>query len=147
MNVAFYQGEEILRGSKRAGLVLTLAVISGFAFASQASATDYTNACRNSAIGTNWDQVDVSMSATASPAAPGGPVTLSNIHQTLAVPGSVFVAGYNLGLLTTGSNSIPATLHSVIDAGQHRPGLADHQQRGYLDLDDDHGPERHPGQR
>jgi hypothetical protein len=84
--------------------------------AAQASAADYTNACRNSAVATNWDQVDISLNGAATSPAPGGTLTLSGIHQNLAVPPAIFVAGYNLGLLTTGSNSIPATLHSVIDA-------------------------------
>ena len=87
--------------------------------ASSASAADqtYTNACRNSAVGTNWDQVNVTLGATSpSSVAAGGSLTLSGIHQNLAVPGAIFVAGYNLGLLTTGSNSINADLHSVIDA-------------------------------
>jgi hypothetical protein len=94
----------------------------GFAFASQAAAVDYTNACRNSAVGTNWDQVDVTLTGTASPATGGGPVTLSNIHQEVTVPGNIFVVGYNLGLLSEGDNTIPATLHSVFDAGNTAQG-------------------------
>jgi hypothetical protein len=83
--------------------------------AGKAGAASYTNACRNSVQTTNWDQVDVTLTATASPGS-GKSVTLGNIQQTLAVPGAIFVAGYNLGLLSEGPNSIPATLHSVIDA-------------------------------
>jgi hypothetical protein len=108
---------------RKAGLiVLGFTVASVFVLASQASAADYKNACRNSALGANWDQVDVSLNGTASPAAPGGTVTLSNINQTLAVPPGIFVAGYNLGLLSEGANSIPATLHSVIDAANTAQG-------------------------
>jgi hypothetical protein len=105
-------------GRRRAGaVVVALALGIPFAFTSQAGAADYTNACRNSAIATNWDQVDISLNGTA-PASvtAGNPLTLSNIQESLTVPGAIFVSGYNLGLLTTGSNSIPATAHSVIDA-------------------------------
>src|SRR6266487_3938494 len=98
-------------------VVLALAVVSGFTFVSQASAANYTNACRNSAVGTNWDQINVSLNgASPSSVTPGGSVTLSAINQTIAVPGAIFVAGYNLGLLTVGPNTIPATVHDVIDA-------------------------------
>jgi hypothetical protein len=48
--------------------------------------------------------------------APGGAVTLSNNSQSAAVPGAFFVAGYNLGFLAAGPNTIPADVHSVIDA-------------------------------
>ena len=39
--------------------------------------------------------------------APGGTVALTNIQQQANVPGTIFVAGYNLGLLELGSNTIP----------------------------------------
>ena len=47
--------------------------------------------------------------------APGGTVTLSNLSQTANVPGAIFVAGYNLGLLTVGPNTIPATVSTFIE--------------------------------
>jgi hypothetical protein len=103
-------------------LALALGTVTALAFTGPASAANYTNACRNSAVGSNWDQVDVSLSGTPSAAAPSGTVTLSNINQQIAVPGSIFVAGYNLGLLSAGPNSIPATLHSVIDASNTAQG-------------------------
>jgi len=83
-----------------------------------ASAASFTNACRNSAVGTNWDQINVTNTATspAGPVAPGSSVTLSNIHLQISVPGAIFAAGYNLGLLTAGQNNVPATVHEVIDA-------------------------------
>ena len=107
---------------RRIAVLGVLAAVAASIFvlpASSASAADqtYTNACRNSAVGTNWDQVNVTMGATSpSTAVTGTNYTLSGIHQDLAVPGAIFVAGYNLGLLTTGSNTIPADLHSIIDA-------------------------------
>jgi PKD domain len=102
----------------RAGLVVAVVVVvASLALSATAGAVSFTNACRNSAVPTNWDQVDVTQTAVSSPSAvsPGDTVTLSNISQTLAVPGAIFVAGYNLGLLTVGPNTVPATLHSVID--------------------------------
>src|SRR6266545_5561913 len=102
----------------RAALVVcVVVVVASLAMSATAGAVDFTNACRNSAVGTNWDQVNVSLSGASSPSAvsPGDAVTLSNFSQTIAVPGAIFVAGYNLGLLTVGQNNIPATLHSVID--------------------------------
>jgi hypothetical protein len=102
----------------RAGLVVLVVVIAAaLVMSASAGAVDFTNACRNSAVATNWDQVSVSQTAAASPSvvAPGDTVTLSNISQTIAVPGAIFVAGYNLGLLTVGQNNVNATLHSVID--------------------------------
>jgi hypothetical protein len=41
---------------------------------------------------------------------------LTSISLTTAVPGSMFVAGYNLGLLSVGLNTVPGTLRAVIDA-------------------------------
>ena len=79
--------------------------------------------------------------------APGGSVTLSNISQTLAVPGAIFVAGYNLGLLTTGVNTIPTDFTSVIDAANT---IQLSQSTNTVDvdaLDDDHRPRRDPGLR
>jgi hypothetical protein len=100
--------------------VLAVAAASIFALpASSASAADqtYTNACRNTAQTANWDQVNVTMGGTSpATAVTGSNYTLSNIHETIAVPGAIFVAGYNLGLLTTGVNNIPTDFTSVIDA-------------------------------
>jgi hypothetical protein len=106
------------RRRKTGLLALALAVGCGLAFASQAAAVDYTNACRNSVIGTNWDQVDVSLTGTASPnpVTAGGSITLGSLHQSVTVPGDIFVVGYNLGFLTAGPNTVPATVHAVIDA-------------------------------
>jgi hypothetical protein len=105
---------------RRAVLVaFALAVVGAFSFTSQASAgtQTYTNACRNSAVGTNWDQITVTFTGN-SPAftTPGASVPYTNNSLSTAIPGAIFVAGYNLGLLTTGTNNIPATVHAVIDA-------------------------------
>ena len=84
--------------------------------ASAASQT-YTNACRNNAVAANWDQVDVTLSATspAGPVAAGSSVTLSGLGLDMTVPSAVFLAGYSLGILHVGTNVIPATVQAVID--------------------------------
>jgi hypothetical protein len=38
---------------------LALTVTSVLVYASSASAVTFTNACRNNAVATNWDQVDI----------------------------------------------------------------------------------------
>jgi hypothetical protein len=48
--------------------------------------------------------------------APGGTTTTTGLSQTGAVPGAIFVAGYNLGLLVVGPNNIPATVNTKIEA-------------------------------
>jgi hypothetical protein len=101
----------------KASLAVAALAAGLLAFASQASAADYTNACRNNVQTANWDQLGVSLSATAPASTPAGTaVTLSGIQESLTVPGEIFVAGYNLGVLTVGPNSIPATAHTLIDA-------------------------------
>jgi K319-like protein len=100
--------------------VFALAVAAMFALPvtpASAGSQTYTNACRNSAVGTNWDQISVTMTGN-SPAVttPGASVPYTNNTLSSAIPGAIFVAGYNLGLLTVGSNTIPADVHAIIDA-------------------------------
>ncbi len=101
------------------------AVLGAFAVAASvfllpagpAKAATFDNACVNSLIPTQASLIPITMTANASPnpVAPGGTVTLSNIHQHAAIPPAVFVAGYNAGVLTTGVNNIPLTnIHTVI---------------------------------
>jgi hypothetical protein len=84
----------------------------------------YPNACRNSAVPTNWDQVSVINSATspAGPVSPGDTVPLTNITTQMSIPGAIFVAGYNLGLLTKGVNNIPGHISQVIDGANTTQG-------------------------
>jgi hypothetical protein len=81
-----------------------------------AASQTFTNACRNGAVPTNWDQISVTntMSSPAGPVAPGDPVSLTGIGLSMSVPAAIFVAGYNLGLLTTGTNVIPADIFEKI---------------------------------
>jgi hypothetical protein len=81
--------------------------------ASQAGAVTYNNACMNSLIPTQSSLIPVTMTAKAEPnpvLEPGKSVTLEEIKQELAIPPSVFVAGYNAGVLTTGLNEVPTEL-------------------------------------
>ena len=100
--------------------IAALGMATGLAVAlpaAPAGAATFNNACTNSLITSQASLIPVTMTATASPnpVSPGGTVTLSNIHQDLAIPPAVFVAGYNAGVLTTGTNVIPVTnIHSVI---------------------------------
>ena len=78
----------------------------------------FPNACRNSIVPTQWDQITVSVDASAlpSPAVNGNLVTLDSIVQAMSIPPSVFVAAYNLGLMTTGANIVGATAQMIVDA-------------------------------
>jgi hypothetical protein len=72
--------------------------------------TTFPNACINTAVPTDFTQLDVTLDGTApASVSPGQSFTLSGISQSLALPGALFVAGYNLGLLVEGVNTVPAT--------------------------------------
>jgi hypothetical protein len=78
----------------------------------------FNNACHNSIFSANWDQLGVTMSATSptGPLAAGTPVALTGLGLDLSIPSGILVLGYDIGLLTTGVNVIPVTIHEVIDA-------------------------------
>jgi hypothetical protein len=110
-----------LKPRKRAAagtLAFTVAAILFLFPASPAAAVSFPNACKNSLSSFYDKQVNVDITAAASPnpASPGGTVTLSNISQTVPnLPERVFRAGYGFGLLTVGQNNIPADIVTVID--------------------------------
>jgi Ca2+-binding RTX toxin-like protein len=97
-------------------VAFALAAASVLVYASPASAVSFTNACKNS-VTTDSIQLGVEMTSTAppNPVAPGSTITLSNINQTVSIPAFIFVRGYNLGLLTVGTNNMPADVKTVID--------------------------------
>jgi hypothetical protein len=71
-----------------------------------------TNACLSNATATYSDLVwTLTGTASPSPATVGSDVTLSGSSVTVAIPATLLIAGYNLGLLTTGPNSIPTTVY------------------------------------
>ncbi|MGZ5358296.1 MAG: Calx-beta domain-containing protein [Solirubrobacterales bacterium] len=105
---------------RRSAALAVLAAAAGAVFVlpagSASAAATFDNACRNSVTANN-SQIQVTMDGVGQPnPTPGGDATLSNIQQTLSVPGGIFVAGYNLGLLTAGQNTIPATVRTIIEA-------------------------------
>jgi hypothetical protein len=103
------------RQRKAALLVLALAAASLFAFTSPAGAVPVTNACKNSVTANN-SQIGSDISGTSpASATAGGPVQLSGLQQQVSIPGTIFVAGYNLGVLTVGDNTIPGNLRTVIE--------------------------------
>jgi hypothetical protein len=108
-----------LRLSRRiltAGLAVAVCGVGALFYAPAASAVTYSNACVNSAVPTNAAQVNVTLTGNV-PASvePGASFQLTNISQTLALPGAIFVAGYNLGLLVVGLNTVPGTIRTVIE--------------------------------
>jgi hypothetical protein len=94
------------------GLLALLASAIFLLPASQAGAVTQNNACVNSLITTQSSLVPVTTTANASPnpVGVGGSITLSEIKQELAISPTVFVAGYNAGVLTTGLNEVPVKL-------------------------------------
>jgi hypothetical protein len=105
-----------MRSHQRGALILL--VLLSFALAAAvivgpsrrtAVAASATNACKSNATGTFSDiTVSLTGSGTPNPASVGGGVvTLSGVNFTAAVPATLLVSGYNLGLLTVGANTIP----------------------------------------
>jgi K319L-like, PKD domain len=98
--------------------VLALAAVAVFGLpASSASAASATtpNACANS-VTANFSQIDVTTSGSdgVNFATPGQALT-TDVNQSAAIPGAIFVAGYNLGLLQQGVNNIPANVQTKIE--------------------------------
>jgi hypothetical protein len=89
-----------------------------------ASGMTFSNACINSAVPTAAAQLDVTLTADV-PASvePGASFQLTNISQALTLPGAIFVAGYNLGLLVEGQNTVPGTSKTVIEGTNTIEGL------------------------
>jgi len=114
--------------------VLALAAAAVFVLpASSASAGTSTvaNACANS-VTPNFSQISVTTSGDDALAsvAPGGATTTSGLTQSAAVPGAIFVAGYNLGLLVVGENNIPANVQTKIEGTNTTQGTQTTNQVG-----------------
>src|SRR5918996_2210742 len=98
----------MLKRRSSALAVLALAAAAVFVLpASSASAGSATvsNACANS-VTPNHSQIEVTTNGDdgLTTVAPGGSTTTTGLSQSGAVPGAIFVAGYNLGLLVQGNN-------------------------------------------
>ncbi|WP_436794220.1 hypothetical protein [Actinospongicola halichondriae] len=100
----------------RAALLVLPVWVGALAFATlaapavnAASVTTATSCTNNAQAGTSSLPVTLSGDATPDPAVFGvDDVTLSGATFGIDVPGTVLLAGYSLGLLTTGVNNIPA---------------------------------------
>jgi hypothetical protein len=80
-----------------------------------AGAVVQSNACTNS-VTADATQIDVTLTATApASVSAGASVQLTSISQSLSLPGFTFVAGYNVGLLQEGVNTIPGSVRTVIE--------------------------------
>jgi hypothetical protein len=100
---------------RKLALALTLMAAGAVAFASSAGAVPVTNACKNSVTANNSQLgSDTAGSAPASVPA-GGSVVLSGLQQQVSVPGAIFVAGYNLGVLSEGANNVPINIRTVLE--------------------------------
>jgi mucin-2 len=83
-----------------------------------------TNACKSNATAT-FSDISIGLTGTATPSAATvgtDTITLSGIGLTAAVPATLLIAGYNLGLLTTGSNAIPVKGWASIAASNTAEG-------------------------
>jgi hypothetical protein len=99
--------------------VLAMAAAAVFvlpAGSASAGSASVSNACANS-VTANFSQIEVTTSGDdgLTTVAPGGATTTTGLSQQGAVPGAIFVAGYNLGLLVVGENNIPATVNTKIE--------------------------------
>ena len=100
--------------------VLAMAAAAVFvlpASSASAASVETSNACSNS-VTANFSQIEVTTSGDDGllEVDPGGATTTTGLSQDGAVPGAIFVAGYNLGLLQQGQNDIPATVNTKIEA-------------------------------
>jgi hypothetical protein len=134
---------------RRRRIATTLVAAAGAAAAivpTSANAASTTNACRNTASANN-SQINVDTSGTASPdpVAPGGTITLSGLQQTASIPGAIFVAGYNLGLLQEGSNTIYGTAQTTIEGTNTVEGSKQTEQAPIVVTTTVNDPDDEPG--
>ncbi len=64
------------------------------------------NACKSNATGT-FSDITIGLTGTGVVDGATGNATLSGVNFTAAVPATLLISGYNLGLLTVGTNNIP----------------------------------------
>jgi hypothetical protein len=108
------------RRSPALAVLVALAAAAVFAWPTSpagAASSTVSNACSNS-VTANFSQIEVTTSGDdgLTTVAPAGATTTSNLTQSAAIPGAIFVAGYNLGLLQVGVNNIPANVQTKIEA-------------------------------
>ena len=107
------------------GGVVALAAASAAALispVSPAGAVNFSNVCvQNLAPGGTPLSTDLTGTAPAT-TTPGGSVTLSNLTMNVFLPGDLFVAGYNAGLLTNGQ-TVPGSARVSVEATNTVEGL------------------------
>src|SRR3954453_19886924 len=88
-----------------------------------AGSTTTTNACFSNATAT-YSDLGWSLSGTGAPdpaTVGSGDVTLGRGTVGVNIPATLLIAGYNLGLLTVGANSIPTTVYVARSATNATP--------------------------
>ena len=85
----------------------------GAPLASAGTVTTPTSCTNNAQAGTSALPITLAGDASGG-TTPGGTITLSGATFKIDVPGTVLLAGYSLGLLTAGVNSIPADVNLTL---------------------------------
>jgi hypothetical protein len=102
--------------------LLAAAVIVIGTSTTQAGSQTTTNACKSNATSTYSDLAwTLGGTATPNPATTGDTVTLSGASVQVNIPATLLIAGYNLGLLNVGANSIPTTVYVARSATNATP--------------------------
>jgi hypothetical protein len=91
--------------------------------AAAGSVTTNTSCTNNAQAGTSSLPITMTGSATPNPATVGDKtVTLAGAQFKIDVPGATLLAGYGLGLLSAGTNSIPASVNLTLLASNTKEG-------------------------
>jgi hypothetical protein len=112
--------------AKTASILIAAAAIAATVSPASASAAPTPNACVNN-VTAGYSSITAEVTGTAPTSlAPGAAIPLTNLRQTVTLPGSsVLVPAYNLGLLQAGLNSIPAKVFAKIQGANTVEGVQD----------------------
>jgi hypothetical protein len=117
------------RSRRRVGVVAATALLGSLLYFllpfSPASAGTQTtnNACFSNATAT-YSDLPWTLAGTSAPnpaTLGGGDVTLSGSSVSVEIPATLLIAGYNLGLLTVGTNNIPTVVYVARAASNATP--------------------------
>ncbi len=119
------------KSRRRVGVVAATALLGSLLYfllpftpASAGTQTN-TNACFSNATAT-YSDLPWTLAGTSSPnpaTLGGGNVTVSGSSVQVAIPATLLIAGYNLGLLTPGANNIPTAVY-ISRAATNATGVA-----------------------